>query len=180
MAETLASRLGARHVELDSLFHLPNWAELPVDEFRRQVAELSEDDSWVVDGNYSTVRDLVWTRADAVVWVDPPRSVVMRRVIFRSLARVIFRRELWNANRERWRYLLSADPAKSIIVWAWTQHQAYRDRYSAAMTDPCWAHLTFIRLRSASDAEDFLSSVGCRTQLESDAGHDRPEDGPLG
>jgi len=75
----------------------------------------------------------------------------MFRVVSRSLARVVFRRDLWSGNRERWSYLLSTDPAKSIVAWSWTQHRAYRDRYSAAMSDPAWAHLMFIRLRSAAD-----------------------------
>ena len=160
MAEKLASRLGVDHVELDSLFHLPDWTELPLDEFRRQVADLIGADGWVVDGNYLAVRDLVWARADTVVWLDPPRAVVMGRVISRSLARVLLKRALWNGNRERWRFLFSMDPAKSIIVWAWTQHAAYRDRYSAAMSDPALAHLTFLRFRSASDTERWLASVG--------------------
>jgi adenylate kinase family enzyme len=159
MAETLASRLAVDHVELDRLFHLPGWTELPLDDFRRQVADLIGTDGWVVDGNYLAVRDLVWARADTVVWMDPPRAVVMARVISRSLARVLLQRELWNGNRERWRFLFSTDPAKSIIAWAWTQHRAYRDRYSAAMNDPALAHLTFLRLRSASDAERWLAAV---------------------
>jgi adenylate kinase family enzyme len=160
MAEKLASRLGVDHVELDRLFHLPGWTELPPDEFRRQVADLIGTDGWVVDGNYLAVRDLVWARADTVVWLDPPRAVVMGRVISRSLARVLLRRELWNGNRERWRFLFSMDPAKSIIVWAWTQHRAYRNRYSTAMSDPALVHLTFLRLRSGSEAERWLASVG--------------------
>ena len=162
LAGTLAARLGVPHVELDALFHLPEWGELPADEFRRQVADLTAADGWVVDGNYLTARDVVWGRADTVVWVDPPRALVMFRVVSRSVARVVFRRDLWNGNRERWSSLLSTDPAKSIVAWSWTQHRAYRDRYSAAMSDPAWAHLTFVRLRSASDTAGLLSSLGHR------------------
>ena len=37
---------------------------------------------WVIDGNYtSQVKDLVWARADTVVWLDLPRRTVMRRII---------------------------------------------------------------------------------------------------
>jgi adenylate kinase family enzyme len=162
LAGTLAARLGVPHIELDALFHLPDWTELPVEEFRRQVADLTATDGWVVDGNYLSVRDVVWHRADTVVWVDPPRALVMFRVVTRSLARVLGQRELWNGNRERWRNLVSTDPARSIVAWSWTQHQPYRDRYSSAMTDPAWADLAFIRLRSASDTRTLLSSFGPR------------------
>ena len=41
----------------------------------------------MLDGNYSAVRDLIWQRADAVIWLDLPRSVVMLRLIPRTLGR---------------------------------------------------------------------------------------------
>ncbi|HEX3841489.1 MAG TPA: hypothetical protein VHU85_11900 [Acidimicrobiales bacterium] len=178
LAARLAARLGVPYIELDAVFHLPNWTELPADEFRRQVADLTATGGWVVDGNYLNGRDVVWGRADTVVWVDPPRALVTFRVVSRSLGRVLRRRELWNGNREHWRNLLSTDPAKSIIAWSWTQHQAYRDRYSATMTDPAWANLTFIRLRSASDREKLLSSVGLQPGADpKDADRNRFDDG---
>jgi adenylate kinase family enzyme len=166
LAGTLAARIGVPHIELDAVFHLPNWKELPADEFRRQIDDLTAADGWVVDGNYLSVRDVVWDRADTVVWVDPPRALVMFRVISRSLARVLGKRELWNSNRERWSNLISTDPAKSIVAWSWTQHQPYRDRYTSAMADPAWAHLAFIRLRTASDTKTLVSSLGPRPGVE--------------
>jgi adenylate kinase family enzyme len=159
LAAALASRIGVPHVELDAIFHQPNWGELPVEDFRERVSEAIETNGWVVDGNYSVVRDLVWRRADTVVWLDLPRRVVMGRIIRRSLDRVIFRRELWNGNRERWRNLASIDPAKSIIAWACTQHSAYRDRYGQAVSDPTWTHLDFVRLRSSDAMVMFLDAV---------------------
>ena len=159
VAAALAKRLGAAHVELDAIFHQPGWGELPTQEFRRRVADVTRFDRWVVDGNYTAVRDLVWQRADTVVWLDLGRHIVMRRVIRRTLGRVILRRELWNGNRERWRNLVSIDPSTSIIAWAWTQHERYRQRYGDAAQDPAWAHLQFARVRSPRDVEAFLASI---------------------
>ena len=106
VARQLASSLGVPFVELDAIDHQPGWAPLAAEEFRLQVAQLAAGDSWVIDGNYSVVRPVVWARADTVVWLDLPRRVVMRQVIGRTLRRVIFRTELWNRNRERWSNLL--------------------------------------------------------------------------
>jgi hypothetical protein len=71
----LAGSLGVPFVELDAIFHLPGWGELPRDDFRQRVSEALTADRWVVDGNYSAVQDLVWQRADTVVWLDPPRPL---------------------------------------------------------------------------------------------------------
>ncbi len=159
VARQLASSLGVPFVELDAIYHQPGWAPLAAAEFRRQVAQLAAGDGWVIDGNYSAVRPLVWERADTVVWLDLPRRLVMRRVIWRTLRRVTFRTELWNGNRERWSNLLSWVPDESIISWAWHRHAVYRERYSAAMQDPGHAHLRFVRLGDPAAVRCFLAGT---------------------
>ncbi len=153
VAAQLAARLGVSHIELDAIRHQPNWQELPDDEFRSRVAALTDADGWVVDGNYGAVRDLVWSRADTVVWLDLPRLVVARRIVARSLGRVMGRRELWNGNRETWRNLVTRDPNESAIRASWQNHDRNRARYEAAMDDPANAHLAFVRLTSTRAAK---------------------------
>jgi adenylate kinase family enzyme len=70
LAQQLAERLGYPHVELDALHWEPNWTEAPLDLFRARTAHALAGDTWVVDGNYSKVRDIVWSRADTVVWLE--------------------------------------------------------------------------------------------------------------
>ncbi|HEV3363290.1 MAG TPA: AAA family ATPase [Acidimicrobiia bacterium] len=157
LAKALAGRLGVPYIELDAVFHQPGWVPLPRDEFRARVAALAAGSSWVIDGNYSAVRDLVWAKADTVVWIDLPRPLVMRRVIGRTIRRAVRREELWNGNREPSSNWLTLDPERSIIMWSWTQHAKYRLRYAEAIADPALAHLTFVRLRSPADVRAFLS-----------------------
>jgi adenylate kinase family enzyme len=118
VASSLARLLGADFLELDSLQHQADWTPLPTPEFRVRVAAVAEGERWVIDGNYSRVQDIVWARADTVVWLDLPRRTVMRRVIWRTLRRVGGRVELWNGNRERWRNFFALDKEESVIVWA--------------------------------------------------------------
>jgi len=160
LARALAGRLGVPHIELDAIFHQPGWRPLPAADFRARIDAATAGGGWVVDGNYSVVRDLVWARADTVVWLDPPRRAVMRRVIWRTLRRAALRVELWNGNRERWRNLFARDPEQSIVVWAWQRHSVYRARYAAATTDAAWRHLTFVRIRSRKDAQRLLDRCG--------------------
>jgi adenylate kinase family enzyme len=159
LARELAAILEVPHVELDGLNHQPGWEPLPKDECRRVVAAKAAGDGWVIDGNYRSVRPLVWARADTVVWLDLPKGTVMRQIVWRSLRRVAGRQELWNGNRERWQNFFSWDPGQSVISWAWHNHAEYRARYSAAAADPVNAHLRFIRLASRREVTRFLGEV---------------------
>lgn len=159
VARELATILGVPYLELDAVNHQPDWTLLPAAEFRRVVAAAAAGDSWVIDGNYSAVQPLVWAQADTVVWLDVPKGIVMRQIIWRTLRRVAFRKELWNGNRERWRNVFSWNPEKSIISWAWHKYADDHERYSAAATEPANAHLTFVHLTSRSDIGRFLADV---------------------
>lgn len=161
VARKLAARLGLPCLELDSIFHQPNWTPLPDDVFRARVTEFIEQDSWVVDGNYTShgVADLVSPRADTIVWLDLARSVVMWRVIRRTMERAITREELWNGNREPLTNLYSPDPEKNIIVWAWTRHGPTRAKYEAKAGDGTWDHATVYRLRSQADVNALLEGA---------------------
>jgi adenylate kinase family enzyme len=160
LARELARILGLPHTELDSIIHQAGWTALPVEEFRRRVSVLVAQDRWVLDGNYSgQVQSIIWARADTVVWLDLSRAVVMRRVIIRTLHRVLGRVELWNGNRESWRQLLSRDKEENVIAWAWQMQSVQRDRYTAAMADPANGHLRFIRLTSPASVRQFLREL---------------------
>jgi adenylate kinase family enzyme len=155
----LARALVAQHIELDGIFHQPGWTAIDGDIFKARVLEAIAAPRWVVDGNYSTVHDLVWERADTVVWFDLPFAVVMARTIRRTVRRVVTRQELWNGNKEPWSNLYSCDPEKSIIAWSATRHAIYRQRYADAERDPRWEGIHFVRLRSQREADAFAAGV---------------------
>jgi adenylate kinase family enzyme len=156
-AASLARDLGLTHIELDSLYHQPGWTELPEAEFRDRVDRLTTHSGWVVDGNYTnTLQDILWGRADTIIWLDIARGIATRRVLLRTLTRLISKRELWNGNRERWRDQLSLDPMRSIVAWAWARHGKYAQRYEADMRDPRWGHARSVRLRTPAEVEAFL------------------------
>ena len=163
LARGLATTIGVPFLELDSVYHQPDWQPLAASEFRRIVSEFTSGEAWVVDGNYSAVRDIVWSRADTVIWLDPPRHRVMRQVMWRTMRRMATGAELWNGNREQWRYLFQRD--ESIILWAWTHHRKYRDKFLAAQADPANAHLAFVRLRTPAESATLVRGAGSRRQM---------------
>jgi adenylate kinase family enzyme len=152
--------LGLPHVELDAIFHQANWTQLSPEEFRERMEPVGAEDRWVVDGNYAAVQDMVWARADTVVWLDLPRLLVMRRVIARSIRRLVTRQELWNGNREPLaNFFPWTSPERSVIRWAWIMHAPYEQRYESAITDPRHGHLRFVRLRSPRSVEEWLGEL---------------------
>ena len=75
-AAALARATGLPHIELDSIYHQPGWTALPDSEFRERVARATRSNGWIVDGNYaSTLQDILWSRADTIIWLDLPRGV---------------------------------------------------------------------------------------------------------
>jgi adenylate kinase family enzyme len=158
-ARALADRLGLPFVELDSIYHQRDWKPLPDEEFRRRVGATVAGPAWVVDGNYSKVRDVVWRAADTVVILAYPRWLVMRRVVSRTVRRAVRREELWNGNREPWSNFFSVRPESNIMLWAWTHYQGNIDGHLAAMSDPEWSRLTFYRFTHPADADRFLDLV---------------------
>ncbi len=131
-------------------------AELPV--FRSRVASVVATDGWVVDGGYSDVRDLVWARADTVVWLDYPLAVTLSRLLRRIAARIRDGTELWpgTGNRETIRnQVFSRDP----LVWfAIRTHRGRRRRIAAMLARSEYAHLQVHRFARPDDAELWLEA----------------------
>lgn len=153
-ARALAARLGLPCVELDALNWEAGWVEADHEVFRERVAAATEADAWVLDGNYSRVRDMVWSRADTLVWLDFPRSVVTWRIVTRSLARIVRRTELWAGNRERLWQLFGRD---SIIWWSVSTYARRRRDYPRLIGG--FPHLDVVRLRSPAAAERWLRAL---------------------
>src|SRR5215216_6726926 len=88
LGETLARRMNAAFVELDSLFWEPGWMQVSTEVFRARVSSAIAGESWVVGGNYSRARDLIWSRADTLIWLDYSFPVVIWRLFRRTVKRI--------------------------------------------------------------------------------------------
>ena len=164
VASRLASKLCLPHLELDALRHQSGWRELPDSQFLELVSRFVEQEGWVVDGNYFSIvtEPAVWPTADTVIWIDLPKTAVMKQVIWRTLKRGALRQELWNGNRENLWDMLRWDPYKSIVRWSWTSYEVVRNRYQAAIEDERWRHLRFIQLRSQEEMRRFVDDLDPR------------------
>ena len=106
LAHALAGALELPHVELD---------RLPRSELRAAAEEVAATDAWIIDGNYRSLRNIIWSRATALVWLNYSLGVVMRRAMSRSLS------ALWFSARTHYRrrrqYPRDLDRFPHLIVY---------------------------------------------------------------
>jgi len=154
-ARELGVRAGLPYHEMDALYHGPDWVPIPT--FEDDVAAIVARERWVFDSHgYQQVRDLMWGRADTVVWLDYSRPVVMSRVLRRSFHRAWTRRPMFNGNTETFRSWL--DP-EHPVQWAWTQYDPRRQDMLRRFADPAYADLARIALRRPDQARSWLDSL---------------------
>ncbi|MEU6298088.1 AAA family ATPase [Streptomyces erythrochromogenes] len=156
LARAVSSRLGLPYTEMDALYFTgPDWATN--EDFCHDVARLAAGPRWVVDSlGHPVVRDLLWDRADAVVWLDYPRRVIMPRVLRRSLRRTVGREVIFGGNRETWAGWLSREhPAR----WAWSQYRDRRREVGRRVRDPRFTPLETLRFAHPRETADWLASL---------------------
>ncbi|MFB8247606.1 adenylate kinase [Streptomyces sp. NPDC055952] len=156
LAHILSSRLGFPYHEMDALyFNGPNWAVN--NKLTEDVSRLTAEPHWIIDSlGYPEVRDLLWDRADTVMWLDYSKRVIMPRVLRRSFRRTVTREVLFGGNRETWAGWLSREhPA----WWAWSQHGARRREVERRVRDTRFAPLDTLRFRHPDDTAAWLASL---------------------
>ncbi len=152
LARELARRWDLPHVELDALYWGPDWTPAP--DFRKRVAHALRGDEWVVDSNYGATRDMIWARAEMVVWLDYALPVIVGRVLWRTIRRSLTGEELWHGNRERLRQAFFS--RRSIILWALSTYHRRRRRYRVLLARPEYAHLHVVHLPSPRAARRWI------------------------
>lgn len=156
---TLSRRIGQmwglRHVEIDGLFHGPNWTPRP--EFLDDVRAFAAEDRWITEWQYTSkgTDEVLTPRADLAIWLDYPYRIVRSRLLRRTLSRSILRTRMWNDNVEKpiWR-MFGGGPEENLLAWQtatlhkWTERMpAYAERFP---------HLTIVRLRHPRETEAWL------------------------
>jgi adenylate kinase family enzyme len=154
-ASALSARTGLPLVELDALYWGPNWTPREHSDFRAAVARAVAGNAWITDGNYSSARDLVWSAADTLVWLDFGLPLILWRLLRRSFLRWSRRELLWGNNRERlWTHFVRRD---SLFLWAVQTYPRYRRLYPALLNEASYQHLVLVRLHSPAEARRWLT-----------------------
>ncbi len=157
LAGKLAERTGLRVIELDQLYWGRDWQPAPLELFRHRVERETKGDSWIVVGNYSQVRDLVWRPADTLIWLDLPIGLVMSRLVRRTFRRAASREDLWGTgNRESFGNAFFS--RQSILLWALKTHRRNRQRFTTEF-EFLANEKRVVRLRSRRQIESFVQAT---------------------
>jgi len=159
LARELAAALDVPHVELDSLYFGPDFSTAPLDLLRERTSEAIAQERWVTDGNKSAVRDLVWPRADTVIWLDYPVYVSLWRLAKRARRRTSALSAQAAETGSRTgvpRQMLAA--AKGVLT-ALRSHRGQRREYPRMFAQPANRHLAVARLRSPRATRQWLARV---------------------
>jgi adenylate kinase family enzyme len=156
-ARRIAEALDMPCLELDAVFWGPDWSECPTDEFREAVRQRAAADQWVVDGNYSKVRDILLSRATDAVWLNYTFPVVFWRALSRTCRRIISREELFGGNRET--LVKSFFTRDSILWWVIRTHRWRKRLYRELFTVGAGAEIRLTELRRPREADDLIARI---------------------
>lgn len=149
-------------IEMDALYWKPGWVDSTDGEFFPKLEQALEAEEWILDGNYSRTQPIKWRRSTIVMWLDYSFPRTLWQAVRRACKRSFTKEELWPGTGNRESFRKSFFNKDSIIWWSITSRARQRSRYFAAMEDPAYAHLDFIRLTSPRQARIYCRELELR------------------
>ena len=110
-----------------------------------------QEPRWVIDGNYSIVRDIVWRRTTAIVWLDYSFLRIFSQAFRRTVRRVVLQERLYGDNRET---LHGTFFDIDSPVWL-----VARTEYSSLFDGPEYSDVTVVRLQAPTTTRRFLFEI---------------------
>lgn len=158
LAQQLAKKLGHDFVELDALYWEANWQPTPPEVFYARVETATQGASWVVAGNYSVVRPLIWDRADTIIWLDYPFGFTFGRLWAREWRRWFLQEELWHGNRQSIWTHLQLWSEKSLFHWFFKSYTRRKREFEFLFTQPAYAPKA-LRFTSQQSVDAWLEKL---------------------
>ena len=155
LAKRLAEKLHYPVIELDDLHWSPGWVAAEKEDFRQTVARAASADKWVAVGNYSIVSDILWPRADTLVWLDVSLPCAFGRLVRRTIRRARNKEAVCNGNYET---IVRAFSKNSIILWLFKSYFKKKREFGTVFRDKNQPGIrNYVRLRTPREIESFLA-----------------------
>lgn len=159
LAKRLAAKLGCDFIELDALHWEPGWQEAPLEVFRQRVETATQAAAWVVAGNYHVVRDIVWRKAEAVIWLDYSFPRVFWQLTRRTFTRWWTQELLWGTNRESLWTHFKLWSEESLFHWLFKTYWRRKRETPALLSQPEHRHLQLIHFKNPREAEAWMERL---------------------
>jgi len=155
---TLGRDLGARldhpYTDLDDLHWNPGWIETPFELFSQKVQAVTSQEKWIISGNYSKVRDHVWTHATHLIWLNYSFPVVMTRALKRTFKRSLTGELICNGNTETLsKAFLSKD---SILWWVIKTYKRRKREIVSTLKSGKYQHLKVVEVQKREKQFDIM------------------------
>jgi adenylate kinase family enzyme len=153
---TVAARLGQllnlEVIHLDKFYWRAGWVEPSKEEWLQTVTDLTNRESWIIDGNYGGTLELRMQRCDTIIFLDLSRFLCVWRIVKRNLR---YRR----GGRPD---MAEGCPEKldlEFVSWIWNYSRRSRPKVVELIRTHA-GDKRVIWLRSKADVERFLSNPG--------------------
>lgn len=152
LAKQIGDVLGIDSYHLDRYFWKPGWVQATEEDFEEKQRQIVEQDSWVIDGNYSSTYDIRRARADTIIYIELPLSTCLFRVFKRWWKhRGKVREDLGCKERLEFEFL------KFIVTTYHRRKKRMRERFLAFQQEDLTKEI--ILLRSRKDVQAFLDDL---------------------
>jgi adenylate kinase family enzyme len=159
LAQCLATRLGLDFIELDALHWEPDWLGAPLEVFRERVSSAMRAPGWVVAGNYHVVRDMVWPKAEAIIWLDYSLHRIFWQLTRRTFKRWWTQELLWGTNRESLSKHFQIWSQESLYHWLFKTYWRRKNEYPLLFALPEHQHLKVLHFKSPKETHEWLKSI---------------------
>jgi len=85
LARQLGKMLDLPVIHLDAVHWQPGWVAMPKDEWCGKVAEMTQGERWIIDGNYGGTLPARLAVADTIIFLDYPWWLCLWRVLRRRV-----------------------------------------------------------------------------------------------
>ena len=126
---------------------------------RARVEKATQAEKWIVAGNYRTVRDLIWPKAEAVIWLDYPLLTILWQLTRRNFKRWWTQELLWGTNREPFWVHFKIWSNESLYHWLFKTYWRRKREYPLLFSQPDHQHLTVIHFRHPAETKEWLESL---------------------
>lgn len=167
LARALAAHWNLPLYELDNFRRAGNTDGPDRGQFIDAVSRIAAGEEWIADGHYRDVRDIIWRRAQLIVWLN----YSLRVIALQLFRRFSVKRRHMNGTRLTTRERSEGGHSPSLVHASWAHRlgrfwRTLRERseYRRLLRSPEYANARIVELRTPEATAEWLGTLsGIRT-----------------